>query len=73
MTAATGDLNGDTMVNLTDAILALQIVAGIPIQTVLKTAAVNGDGKIGLEEVIFILQKVAGVRGGSSPGPGPGL
>jgi hypothetical protein len=57
-----GDLNGDTVVNLADAILALQIVVGMPIQTVLETAAVTGNGKIGLQEVIFILQNVAGMR-----------
>ncbi|MCX5845209.1 MAG: DUF1566 domain-containing protein [Deltaproteobacteria bacterium] len=58
-----GDINYDGQVNLTDAVLALQVIASIaPQQIVYKEAYVNGDVKIGLEEVIYILQKVAGMR-----------
>jgi len=50
-------------VDLTDAILAIQIVCGItPTQTVYEAADVNGDGKIGIEELIYILQKLSGLR-----------
>jgi uncharacterized repeat protein (TIGR02543 family) len=57
------DINHDEHVNLADAILALQVLAGIaPQQTVYKEADVNNDGKIGLQEVIYILQKVADTR-----------
>ena len=46
-----GDVNGDWTVDLDDANLVLQIVAGrIPAQTVYLSADVNGDGKIGTEE-----------------------
>lgn len=58
-----GDINDDGDVNLTDAILALKIIAGMDTgQTVCELADVNGDGKIGLEEVIYIFQKVSGLR-----------
>jgi hypothetical protein len=58
-----GDLNNDVAVNLTDAILAGQIMAGInPPVAVYKQADVNGDDKIGMEEMVFILQKIAGIR-----------
>ncbi len=58
-----GDVNYDGQVNVTDAVLALQVIAGIsPQQIVYKEADVNSDGKIGLAEVIYILQKAARIR-----------
>ena len=58
-----GDINGDGTVNLADAILAIQIISGIPpAVTVKKEADVNGDNKIGIEEAIYILQFIAGLR-----------
>jgi hypothetical protein len=62
-----GDINGDSSVDLEDAILALQVVAGMNPSGIRASypacgADVNGDGKIGLPEVIDILQKVAGLR-----------
>jgi len=62
-----GDINNDTAVNLTDAILALQAVAGmnptgIRSDYATSGADVNGDGKIGMAEVVYILQHVAGLR-----------
>ena len=48
---------------LADAVLALQVVAGLePSAPVYLDADVNGDGKIGLDEAIYILQDVAGLR-----------
>jgi len=61
----TGDVNGDTVVDLTDAILALRVMAGmnIPGDNVTTTgAAISGDGKIGLPSAIYIIQEVAGMR-----------
>ena len=56
-----GDVDGNKKLELSDAILAFQIIAGLdPIQTIYKSADVNGDGKIGMEEVIFILKIVSG-------------
>ena len=61
--AAPGDFDGDGDVDLTDAILALQVIAGMkPSSTVNKEADVNDDDKIGIEEVIYVLQKVSGLR-----------
>ena len=62
-----GDTNGDGNVDLTDVILALQVISGMNPSGIRSDYAssgtdVNGDGKIGLEEVIYILQKVAGLR-----------
>lgn len=58
-----GDINKDGQIDLTDAILVLQVLAGLePALPVYKQADVNEDGKIGLEEVIYILQKVSGLR-----------
>ena len=56
-----GDVNSDKRVNLTDAILSVQISADLN-PTVSITGDVNGDGKIGLPESIYILQKAAGIR-----------
>jgi hypothetical protein len=58
-----GDVNGDTKIDLVDAMLALKILAGItPTDTISLSADVNGDNKIGLEELAYILQKAAGLR-----------
>ena len=58
-----GDLNGNKVVNLADAILAFQLMSGqTPAATLHNDADVNDDGKIGLQEVIYILQKAAGMR-----------
>jgi len=59
-----GDVTGDYRVDLSDAILALRIVAGISVtdKINLYAAEVNGDEKIGIEEVVYVLQKVAGLR-----------
>ena len=62
-TYSKGDVNGDGNVDLADAILALQVMAGIePSATVYQEADVNGDNKIGMEEVVYIIQKVSGLR-----------
>lgn len=50
-------------ITLTDAILSLQISAGMtPEVPVYKTACVNGDLRIGPEEAVYILQKIANLR-----------
>jgi hypothetical protein len=61
--ASLGDIDGSLVVDLTDAILAMQVMAGIqPSATIFIEADVNNDNRIGLEEVIYIMQRVAGVR-----------
>jgi hypothetical protein len=58
-----GDLSGEGDVNLTDAIIGLQMLANIkPAIDVLPSGDVNVDAKIGLEEIIYIMQAVAGLR-----------
>ncbi|OQX12061.1 MAG: hypothetical protein BWK80_44140, partial [Desulfobacteraceae bacterium IS3] len=61
--AVLGDVNGSGgEPDLADAILALQVVAGLNPQNININADVNGDNRIGLEEVVYILQKAAGLR-----------
>ena len=55
-----GDVNGDSLVMLDDAIVVLKVLAGInESNTIFIHADVNGNGTIGTEELIYILQKVA--------------
>lgn len=59
----TGDVNNDGVIDLVDAIYALQVVTGMsPAQTIYPDADVNSDNKIGMQEVIYILQKVSKQR-----------
>ncbi len=54
---APGDINDNDQINLTDAILALQIMAGIaPSGTIKKVADADGDGKIGIADVLYIFR-----------------
>jgi hypothetical protein len=56
-----GDVNADNEVDLSDAILSLQVTAGKNV-TVDVAGDVNGDKKIGLPEAIHALQKTAGLK-----------
>lgn len=57
-----GDIDGSGFVDLADLIKSLQLIAGIPIDGMLKKEAdVNYDGKIGLAEVIFDLKTISGM------------
>jgi DNA-binding beta-propeller fold protein YncE len=59
-----GDITGDGVTDLADAILALKNLSGAGTGgvNVNPAADVNGDGKIGIAEAIYILQKAAGLR-----------
>lgn len=59
-----GDINGDSTLDLADAIIALQILSNVDMgaTTLSMDADVNGDGKIGTEDAIYILQKVSNLR-----------
>ncbi len=58
-----GDINDSGDVDLTDAVLALQLVTQRTTATLVSAKAdVNGDGKIGLEEMIYILQEISGLK-----------
>jgi len=53
-----GDIDGNGYVELTDAILAVQVCAGITSLSVNKEADVNNDGRIGIEEAVYILAEI---------------
>ena len=58
-----GDGDGDACdLELTDAIVILQVLAGMRPFMNDKISDLNGDAKIGIEEAINILQKVADLR-----------
>ncbi|MBW2031683.1 MAG: hypothetical protein JRJ31_21730, partial [Deltaproteobacteria bacterium] len=57
-----GDISGDRFVTLADAILALQVSAGLSPAGVQVSGDVNGDWRIGLEEAVYVLQEVSGLR-----------
>ncbi len=58
-----GDLDAKNGVTLADAILGLQVLAGMtPASAIYRVAEVNGDGRIGHEEIIYILQVVSNLR-----------
>ena len=61
-TAILGDITGDGVVDLTDAITALQIMVGGETGPVVLDGDVNGDLKIGLAEILFALQEMAGLH-----------
>ena len=56
---AGGDVNGDGRIDLQDAVLALQIVAGFSPAGIQRSADVSGDMAVGMQEAIFVLQKIA--------------
>ncbi|NJL58673.1 MAG: tandem-95 repeat protein [Desulfobacteraceae bacterium] len=58
-----GDVNGDSAVDLEDAIIVLHILSGISVNVQIHPEAdVNGDKRIGLEELAYVLQKASGIR-----------
>jgi hypothetical protein len=57
-----GDVNRLEGIDLQDAILALQTVAGISPGDVFADADVNGDTRIGIIDAVYILQKTASLR-----------
>jgi spore coat protein H len=54
-----GDTNGDELVNLTDAIMAMQIVSSHEIEYINLDADVSGNHRIGLDEAIYVLKAIA--------------
>jgi hypothetical protein len=58
----TGDLNGDDLLNLADAIIGMQIVSGLGSANLSTLFDVDGDGRTGMKEVVFILQRLSEMR-----------
>lgn len=50
-----GDINGDSAVDIADAIIVLQVLTGTYSGTIELSAIVTGD-KIGMDELVYILQ-----------------
>jgi len=59
---AKGDINGDSAIDLADAVLALQVSVRMEPPGVHRSTDVNDDDRFGMAEAIFILQNVAGLR-----------
>lgn len=57
-----GDVNGDGVVDLEDAVIALLIFSNLAAGEVYAAADVDGDETIGLPEAVYILQHAAGMR-----------
>jgi len=49
------DVDGDGQVDLSDAIMTIQALSGIPPQKPMVNGDINGDGKIGLADIIYVL------------------
>jgi hypothetical protein len=67
LTGMKGDLDGNLVVDLSDFILAMQILSRVSLQEGVQIAPVavadvNNDGRIGIEEMVYILQSITGVR-----------
>ncbi|MCP4108649.1 MAG: hypothetical protein GY749_24390 [Desulfobacteraceae bacterium] len=59
VTPTPGDINYDGSIDITDAVLALQILAGLTPDNVADVNSdVNGDGKIGVQDVLYILRMI---------------
>jgi hypothetical protein len=57
-----GDVNGDTLVDLTDAVMLLRFLVGQDSSPVpMESPGVKGN-RFGLEDLLFLLQSVAGIR-----------
>ena len=54
-----GDVNGDGILGLEDAVLVLQILVGIAEEEADICADADGDGQIGIAEAVYILRKLA--------------
>ena len=54
-----GDTNGDELINLTDAIMAMQIVNSHKLEYINLDSDVSGDNRIGLDEAIYVLKAIA--------------
>jgi hypothetical protein len=58
-----GDIDNSGNIDLKDAIISLQISAGMHLTDQVYTAAgIIGNGKIGIGDVIYVLQKLSGLR-----------
>jgi hypothetical protein len=59
---ATGDVNGDGKVNVTDITLAVAHLKGIKLLDNISTADMNGDGIFNIDDISILSAKVKGKR-----------
>jgi ELWxxDGT repeat protein len=57
-----GDINGDGLIDLADAVLGLQILAGSGASVSCGTFDVNGDNIAGLEEILYVFGELLHLR-----------
>ena len=63
-----GDINWDGEIDLTDAVIALKVLVGSDVSSMivldygLSNSDANGDDMIGLSEILYIMQKIAELR-----------
>jgi hypothetical protein len=57
-----GNVNGDEIVDMRDAITVLQVQSGFSVPGIYLDADIDEDRKIGLAEGIYILQRLANSR-----------
>jgi hypothetical protein len=59
-----GDVNGDSKVDLADAIIVLRVMTDVAVDgmNVSTGADVNGDQRIDMSELVYILQTIAALR-----------
>ena len=71
-----GDVNGDNLITLEDALLAMRVALGLVEIDEPAGADVNGDGSVTLVDALLILRYAMGIHQGFSAGdlnPGEGL
>lgn len=57
-----GDVNGDTLVDLADAVMLLRFLAGQESgNLIMESPGIKGN-RFGLEDLLYVLQSVAGIR-----------
>ncbi len=61
-TCIIGDIDGDGFVDISDAIIALQILVMLNPAAIQLCSDVNNDGKIGPQEAVYILHKISGIK-----------
>lgn len=57
-----GDIDSNGVINMQDAILALQILAGFNPSDINQSSDINKDNKISMQEAIYIFQKISELR-----------
>jgi hypothetical protein len=59
-----GDLTGDGVIDVADAVMAMQIIIRMAVDDPISPQAgdMDGDRRIGMTDVVYLLQLIAGLR-----------